>query len=41
MGAVATGESCRTVSVDRSWMQVQSDFANTINNFDALHKHPF
>ncbi len=38
MDVVATGESCRTVSVDWPWPRVPDDFANNINNFDALQE---
>ena len=37
MGVVATGESCRMVSVDRPRTRVLDHFATTISTCDALH----
>ena len=37
MGVIATGESRRTVSVDRPWTGVLDHFANNINECDVLH----
>ncbi len=36
MDVVATGESCRTVSVDWPWPRVPDDFANNISDCDVL-----
>ncbi len=35
MGVVATGKSCRTVSVDSPWTRVLNHFANNITSCDV------